>query len=708
MLWKATTLAFACSTVWLGWPTNDAAQTAPRFPETRASVETDEPAESPTSAEIDAMTAMRGGEVELAERMLNDPRPRVSRAAVETLLRAGASDALADAISDEIPVWRLRRIVGALGWIGDRTAVQALSTLLDEEFLRIHRYEVADALGTTANPTALPALRRYVEKSVFFHDGLHRALAAVAYLATPEADQQLIDWARRSDHIGTAALARLDPLCAECLELLRDALASPDAQRATSAAQALASSGELHNELFDCARERRDEARMVCVDVLSRRADPALAELMSETDLIYAALQMGDTEAGRAVLRELATNTAMEPRTFALLGLAQSDEDAANELVALSSEFGVAARIDIAEQLMEQRRPEAAVEIIVDTVVSGTTYAVRENALRTLLWDGHGEDALRGLARSGDDAIAEHAAQILLGRGTLTDADADLLDDVIANGDVSILNRVQRMTPQVQRRVMAYIDDPNTRGAAMRALARNTSGAEALRLAGNDPELQAIVMSQVHEADDTMVRVGRRIADEQGLEQLANRFHGHPVTQELMREALSSSDASERRLALGQVGATVSTERLEALARDRDDSVRRQAVRHLMDRQGQVGFRAALAGVRDSDPETRELAVESLAHTPERDARQAVLDALHDPELDVATQAATSVLSTIGGEAFDEVVALAMSAHPHRGAFARLVLDSDYTLDESTQASLEAVAEAAPRRAPRVIVLDEF
>ena len=227
MLWKATTLVFACSTVWLSWPSEEAVNVR-RFPERHASVEVDEPGESSlVSAEIDTMAAMRGGEVELAERMLDDPRPRVSRAAVETLLRAGASDALANAISDEIPVWRLRRIVGALGWIGDRTAVHALSALLDQEFLPIHRYEIADALGTTTNPAALPALRRYVEESLFFHDGLHRALAAVAYLGTPEADRQLIDWARRSDHIGTAALARLDPLCPECLELLREALANP-------------------------------------------------------------------------------------------------------------------------------------------------------------------------------------------------------------------------------------------------------------------------------------------------------------------------------------------------------------------------------------------------------------------------------------------------------------------------------------------------
>lgn len=708
MLWKATTLAFACSTVWLGWPTDDAAQNAQRFPEQRERIEVDETHESPVSAEIDAMTAMRGGEVELAERLLNDPRPRVSRAAVETLLRAGASDALADAISDEIPIWRLRRVVGALGWIGDRTAVHALSALLDEEFLRIHRYEVADALGTTANPAALPALRRYVEKSVYFHDGLHRGLAAVAYLATPEADQQLIDWARRSDHIGTAALARLDPLCAECLELLREALASPDTTRATSAAQALASSGELHDELFECARERRDDARMVCVDVLSQRADPALAELMSDSDLIYAALQIGDTEAGRAVLRQMAARGETEPRAYALLGLALSDEDAATELVALSAEFAVSDRIEIAEELFERRRPEAAVEIIVDAVTSGTNQTVRENALRALLWDQTGEDALRGLARSGDDAVAEHAARVLLSRGTLTDNDADLLDDALANGHVSILNRVQQMGPQVQRRVIGYIDDPDTRGAAMRALARSMPAAEALRLAGGDPELQAIVMSQSRDANDTMMQIGRRVVDEEGLQQLATQFYGHPVTQELMHEALASSDPSERRLALAHVGSSASTNTLEELARDRDESVRGQAMRHLLDRPGGASIRAAFAGVRDSDPEIRELAVQTLAHTPDRNARQAVLDALHDPEVEVAEQAAASVLNTIGGEAFDEVVAVALSSHAHRGRLAHLILESDYALDESTRANLESIAETAAPRPPRVIVLDEI
>ena len=435
---------------------------------------------------------------------------------------------------------------------------------------------------------------------------------------------------------------------------------------------------------------------LVCVNVLSDRADPELAELMADTELMYAALQMGDTEAGRAVLRQMSTNASTEPRAYALLGLALSDEAAASELVALSADFAVSDRIDIAQELFERQRPEAAIEIIVDTVTSGTNRTVREHAFRALLHDEAGEAALRGLARSGDDAVATHAAHILLNRGSLADSDADLLDDAIANGNVSILNNVQRMTPQVQRRVIAYIDDPSTRSAAMRALARTMPTTEALRLAGNDPDLQGIVMNHSQDADDSMVQVGRRLIDEHGLAYFANRYHGHPVAQQLMREALSSSDASERRIAVGHVGASSSTETLEVLARDRDDMVRGQAMRHLLDRQGGASLRAGLAGVRDSDPEIRELAVQSLAHTPDPNARQAVIDALHDPEPAVAQQAALSVLNTIGGEAFDEVVALALSSHAHRGALAHMVLESDYTLDESTRASLQTVADSAP------------
>lgn len=707
-VWKATTVALACTSLWLGWPEATEPRRAPIRQALQpwvAEAEPDVP-EMEISEDIDVIASMRRGDIELAERSILDARPRVSRAAIETLFRAGASEVLVSALTEDAPSWRTERITRALGWIGDDLSVRTLCEMLgDDERMQHERVVIVDALGTTASAAALPTLRRFVEDGSD-RQSLDRALAAVAYLAMPEADRLLREWAGRPGALGTLALARLDPESHEARGILRAALEGRDEGRASSAAWATFGSTALRDELLECARSRRDEARNACISALAERGEPALASMIAnDQNPMYLALDLGDTEAGREVLRELADSERGEARISALVGLAQHDDRARGELIAAATDLAVAHRVDLGGELLTMGIAEGA-DILVDAVLSGASRETRAEAFRALASDESGIDALRSLARNGEGTLGEQARTALLSRGSIDDSDVDLLERALEDGNTDVLARLSgELPPRAERVLMDYVDDPEARRGVISLLARQLPVAQALRLAGDDVSLQTMVLqSSSSDEDPAFDAALRRIGETQGLRYLAQRLGNHDAARERLVAALDDGNEEERLVALRHVGNDVEPERLQPFLRDRDPEVRATALEHLQNQGGEAATRAGLGGVRDADPDIRAMSIRGLRSSPDPRARQALIDAMHDPDEDVAIEAASAVIETVGGEAVYDAVELAFDprvSEDLRRRLAGMVMNAGYELDEDTAARIYETAG-------RVIQLDEF
>lgn len=715
-VWKATTVVFACTSVWLAWlacaeenePRRPIAEAFESFAEARDEIEVES-----ASSNHDAIAAIRAGEVELAERSLEDPRPRVSRAAVEALFRAGASDVLIDAIHEDAPEWRVRRIVDVLGWIADERSVRTLSSLLDgDDGVHVEAWRLVEALGTTASPAALPALRRYVERA---NDPgvLDRALAAVAYLAIPEADRALLEWARAPGMLGQHALSRLDPENEAALPLLRAAL-EEQPSRVYAACQSLSVSDDaLHAELTRCI-DRRDDGRVPCFHVLAVRGEVDLVarRLDGRGDLEHVAWGLAKDEEGREVLERLRHSRDYETRRIALTALAERSDSARADLVAMANEGSGATRLQLGIDLLHAGAAEG-VELVVDAVLGNATFARHHGALVALANnEEHGVPALRDLARSADGIVAQQARAQLLRRPRLDDADVDVLADALADGDSSIVNqlRADELPTRVRALLESHLDDPETRALSMQILARRIPASEAARLAASDAVLQAVVLHASPHDDPALDALVQQVAREhRDPAALVDVVGDAPAVQRYLRDSLD--ELEDRDIAFGLVAGQLPSDELESYTRDSDASIRRQALTQLSNRNGPEAARGGLAAIGDSDPAVRVAAIDALASSSDPAATRALIGATRDQDDDVAISAIGTLLNTVGGETLPDIVDLAFDPYyslQRRQSIATHVLSSSHDIDDATRDALREIAGQTNRRNPRVIVLDEI
>ena len=708
-IWKATTLAFACTSMWLGWPESTAVR-RPVGPQTDpwvGEVAEPEDLELEVSEDVDVIAAMRAGEIELAERLLTDPRPRVSRAAIEALLRVGASDTLLRGLGDEAPWWRNDRIVQALGWIGDERSVRALSAMLEEpDGSAVSQETIVDALGTTASPQALPALRRFVESEPMAQP-LDRALAAVAYLAIPQADALLREWASRPGLLGQYALGRLDPASSESQRILRDALTGPDATRAAAAANALRGSEHvLHDALVECA-SRTDDG--TCMQILAERGEVEFVAAALADRPGFDLYPLAETEAGRAVLTRLAETDDFETRLGAFAALAGHDEGARAELVAMGQEIGANGRVMLGRHLLDSGHHEGT-DLIVGAILDDCPAEVRRQALHILMYGGElGVAGLRDLARA-DGEVGRHARAALLSRGRLDETDLDVLRRVLEAGDGYLVARLTSVPPSAERLLMDHVDDPATGTAALGLLSRQLPVDQALRLAGDDLQRRVRVIESSSEDSPALDDVVRELAREQGLAAAVQQLGHRPATQRVLRDALESRDPEERRVAISH--AELDDDQLSAYLNDRDPRVREAALGRVVSRGGTSSLDVALRAARDADPGVRARALDALHGAFDPEAIQAQLAAMDDEDDEVALAAVRRVMSSIGGDAIDGAVRRALDPGvrlERREQIAELVLASSDLLDEQTRAALSALGALEPEfGTERVIQLDEL
>ncbi|MEM9073649.1 MAG: HEAT repeat domain-containing protein [Myxococcota bacterium] len=696
-IWKLTTLGFACATVWVGWPEPSIEQRTVR--DTERSLEVDLPLEPATYGDLETL---RRGDVALARRLAFDSHRRVARAAIDVLMRAEDSETIAALITEDAPSWRSARAVAALGWIGDALSVRILTELLEEEDPSLVSENIAAALGRTGAGEALDPLRRLVERDaaerVFVGTAtarLRTALRAIANIGTPAADRLLLEFAAREEMLGRVAIENLVELeSAPVQNLLRDALAGDDTMRAVAAAGVLTDSPTaLGPELRSCAQTQGDEAALACLRTLIHRGAVGFAadRLELRPDFLDQLYGLETTPAGVEVLERLSTSERFRTRLSALWMLAEASEDAQWKLARLSEEAAPAHRFRIGAQLIEAGS-SAGIEIVVDALLATPNRRERAEALRTLAQGNEDAvNALRDLARSGDDSLASDARRALF-QQPLDEADLSLLEDSLRGGDTSVLSSLQagELTPRLERLLVEFLDDPSAERDAFAHLARGMPVADAIRLAGDDPMRQSILLRYTREDDPALLSLLRSHGESAtDFGYFVGTIGSQSLRDRYLRDLLATGTSEQREVAIGRLGSGMPTPELADFARDANASVRISALNTLADRYSPEAAEAGLASLRDPDPAVRYAALNAVHTSPGPPARAAIVDAIDDDDGQVSLAATQLCLSELGR--VDEVVARALDADQpleRRVAIALQIDLNNYEFDDATDAEL--------------------
>jgi HEAT repeat protein len=589
------------------------------------------------SADVRSAAALVLGEcgpreaVDALREALRDEDQNVRYHAIEALGKLGAQEAVEDliAILAEGDFFLVFPAIDALSRVGDRTVVPVLLEMLSDAMLS---GPLANALGEMGNPAVAGALAGAIALDdvdavavisavarIHQRHGERRKEVREAFLGGLDVAGQarLLEVARQVPAEGAAAIVRVLGWMTEeeVLPLLQLYLHTSSAR--SSAAEALVARGEESVPiLLEALNANEEQVRRVAVDSLARlgtgRAVPRLLETLASADTnlavrVAAALgRIGGEEAVEGLLTRLGHSSPLVRQALVEALIRVRDEAVVERLLGLlrSGDALVREAASLAlDSLEEERVRDALLEAASDPVER-----VRRGALGSLTpWlrtDARVREKARSALRHGGPVERAAAARVLASASV--EYAAPLLQDAL--GDSDVWTRIQA-------------------GRSLVALCGRDALEHVLRLAiDSAPPVRAAAAEALGAlgANESVGALGKLVRDDEpdvvfaAIWALAGLHHEEAVAM------------------------------LVELSRVRNPHLRHAAVAALRNHRGREAVRALVEAAQD--PETRSLAVQSLAVSPDPGALDALIGMLGEPAL---RGAATRALASRGEEALE-------------------------------------------------------